>query len=384
MYKQKTVIIPETKPANGSFNLLKVIVMVGLPYVHILESYKIFGVLTGVSESFENVVCGLTVFGPSIFMICLGLGLANTSSVGRIRKVGIQMIIIYEMLNLIRFCIPYFIMWKAGISDWLYILAICESDIYLFVGLFYILLSFYKQAKLSTFKIFLISVVMLVINIFVSSNVSLDNFLLTIFLGNVVTVGYDSYFPLFGWCIYPCIGMLIEEKVLSMDFRQRNIAFGIMLGIGSVMLAATIGAIRFFGGTVVETLADFAVTSRYGLGQVGLIIGIALITISVFYFIYQIVKENPVERFIISLSPLVFPYYILQWIGASLVSYYVVGIDNLFFEGSFRVNAAQYLLISTIVTVICMLITYKKGFTFSRFIFKISDYTKWIKKKAEN
>jgi len=380
MYKQQTLNLAGTRPANGSFNLLKVIAMLGLPFVHILEMYQLAGVLDDRFGTFENVICALTVFGPSLFMICMGLGLSCTTSPKRLRKTGMQMLIINFLLNLVRFFIPVLFLTVIGMQSLQNLLGtLLHSDIFYFVGFFYILLSYLQEAKLSSEKIFGITLLMLMVDIVFSSFIYWEIPLFTSLLGNFISVSYDSYFPLFGWSIYPAIGMLIEEKVFHLPVKQRNVVFASLFASGIVLFSVIYFALSFNGSSIVAALSEFALSSVYDLAHFGLILSITLLTVSLFYFLYQCIGGNPVDRFLISLSPFVFPYYLLQWIGTSLATYYALIVSLILTGEFFSVSLLLYIVLSSSVVLICTLITCKCGFTFSRWIFHISDYTGWFR-----
>jgi len=372
-----------TKPIFGSFNLIMVLAMLGMPLVHIMESCMNMGILSEDIGDLEKFITALTVFGPSVFMICMGIGFVSNSTPRRLFKFGIQMIIINVALNIIRFVFPVSLLFLCGKTTWqLPLLSLISSDIYYFVGLFCILYSVLKKAKRSCEKIFLISVLMLLSNVLICTFVYSEIPFLADFAGNFVSVSFDSYFPLLGWSIYPCIGIIIKERIFSLERRSRNVAFAVLLAVGTAISAITVVWIESRGKSIISELSDFAVESVYGFSQVGLILGISLVTVAVFYFIYQSVKENRFEKYVISFASLILPFYVIQWLCTSLVTFYPVAFANLLFGESFRVNTISYCVLSAVVLVFSLVITYKFGFSLTKSLFRFSDYTRWGKKES--
>jgi len=366
------------KPVLGAFSVMKAVAMLGMPFVHIIELYEYGGVLGTELAALRDIITGLTVFGPSIFMVCMGLGLSHKSPPRNIRKQGIQMLLINTGLNLIRFTIPELFLLAMGHIDPMDMVQhLLASDIYFFVGLFYILLSFVCERRCSSVKFFLFSLGMLGLNGLISGLRQPDLPLLSTLAGNIASVGYDSYFPLLGWCIYPCFGMLLKDTILCLDSGRRNAALGALLGLGAALTVTGAGLIRMDGQTVVSAMKEFALYASYGYRNAVLIFGITLLTVTSAYFLYAFLPENGMERFLLILAPYIFPFYLLQWLAVSLVTSYAYIISALFFGGRFFVSVSSYLLVSALVTALCLRLTLSHGGAMAKWVLRRSDYTRW-------
>ena len=57
----------------GEFELLKAIAIIGLPAVHVMEEAMEGGYASPGLMHFGSLIVGLCAFGPSVFMMCMGL-----------------------------------------------------------------------------------------------------------------------------------------------------------------------------------------------------------------------------------------------------------------------------------------------------------------------
>jgi len=375
MHEQQITNEFGSKPAIGSFNLLKVLAMLGMPFVHVLETYYYTGVMT-VEQNFPKWVCALTVFGPSVFMLCMGIGISKSTDSRRLRKNGVQMLILNILLNCIRWFLPYVVVVVAGLRPLLELLMqMLGSDILFFVGFFYISYSFIVKRKISSGKLLAISFVMLAVDTLCASFVHLESACFSTLEGHFASVGIDSYFPLFGWSIYPCLGIYIEKEILNQSPHKRNIAFAVIFAIGTAVFALSSILTE---GPVWETLFEFAMESTYTPGNAALVFGITLMTISLFYYLYQLIGNNPIDRKLSEMAPLILPFYFVQWVGTAIVTSFAVVAYRIIVGEIFYLSTPLYFLIATAVAATSFLITYKKGFTLSRWLLRVSDYTRYF------
>ena len=91
----------------GEFELLKAIAIIGLPTVHVMEEAMEAGIASERLLALGNGIIGLCVFGPSVFMICMGFGIGGgRTSADSIRRNGIQFLLIGALLNIFRWLLP--------------------------------------------------------------------------------------------------------------------------------------------------------------------------------------------------------------------------------------------------------------------------------------
>ena len=87
----------------GEFELLKAIAIIGLPAIHLMEEAMESEYASPELMHFGTLVVGLCVFGPSVFMMCMGFGIGGgKTSADVIRKNGIQFLLIGAILNIFR------------------------------------------------------------------------------------------------------------------------------------------------------------------------------------------------------------------------------------------------------------------------------------------
>jgi len=379
MYQQQT-ITTESSNIFEAFNVLKVIAMIGMPFVHILENYEIIGELSAEGFQFKDSIYALTVFGPSVFMFCMGLGMSKDTSPERLFKRGVQMLIINLFFTIVRMSIPEMVAVAVSIDSWMDLFCkTFQSDIYSFVGFFYIFRALVIKLKLSAEKLLIVALMMLAVNVLVSSFCTQEVNPLTTLLGHFVSITDNSFFPLLGWAVYPCLGIFAAKKLLTVPHKNYTGIFALGGFLGIILLLIII---PFLQADIIAALSEFAYSSVFRWTHAGLIMAISLITLSIAYFLYQLVKNVSFVHKIASFSPLLLPFYIFQWLAASLVTAYYSAVYYMITEKYLCISAAEYWAISLTVTVISIVLAYKKGFSFTRWLFKVSDYTRWGRKKA--
>lgn len=369
------------KPAKGAFDILKTIIILGLPAVHLIEEAVWYECVADEVLALEEPIAALTVFGPSIFMICLGIGLAKSSQFSFMKKIGLQMIIINFCFNFFRFQLPdlyYMFMGDYTLANVLD--NMLSSDIYYFVGLFYIFYAILRSKGVSINKFVIISAIMMVADCILSTFVSVENPYLGPLLGNFISGFEQSFFPLMGWCIFPCIGFLFERNVIGRPLKERNKIFLWILIISAVVLAGTILISNACGYSPITALADFANEGRFGVLQVLLILSVAMAVISLFYFIYIILPKNPIENFLLPLSALLFPFYMIQWMLVSLATDYTFTICDIA-GNPIELTLVPYIILTVVIIALSAILTYWKGLSLSKWLLKITNFSKWSKKK---
>ena len=219
----------------GEFEFLKALAILGLPFVHILESaLEIDAQSKGLVELTTPVI-GLCVFGPSVFMICMGFGIGGgKTSYKSIRDSGIQFLLIGFLLNIVRWFIPGCISSAVIHTNLMEDITYClTSDIYYFVGLFFIFYAYTKKFKIPTTTVVVISLGTLTVNNaltpFIHEHVT--NPIASAILGNMIYVDYTSCFPFMSWLIFPMVGVVYGEilkkstEEYRAEFMRKMISF---------------------------------------------------------------------------------------------------------------------------------------------------------------
>jgi len=146
---EKTAKKPLTR--FGEFELLKAIAIMGLPAVHVMEEAIEGGAASPGVMRFGTAIIGLCAFGPSVFMICMGFGIGGgKTSPDAIRRNGIQFLLIGAILNIFRWLLPGILQSIVLHTNLIEDVKFClQSDIYYFVGIFFIFYSFMKKRKIT-------------------------------------------------------------------------------------------------------------------------------------------------------------------------------------------------------------------------------------------
>ena len=200
-------------------------------------------VIASVSEASRNQLARLlTSSGYAVFRLCASEGeLRRTLTEcedGIVLVSGIQpddvvadfgdsfqFLLIGGLLNIFRWLIPGILqavtIHTSLIEDIDYCL---QSDIYYFVGLFFIFYSFLKEWKIRTSGLLLISFIMLSFNTLITpiTHKYVTNHIVASLLGNIVYVNETSCFPLLSWAIFPSVGILLGETLKSSTEEQRE------------------------------------------------------------------------------------------------------------------------------------------------------------------
>ncbi|MCR5624477.1 MAG: hypothetical protein K6G11_04445 [Lachnospiraceae bacterium] len=367
----------------GEFDLLKAMAILGLPAVHIMEEAMEAGVATKGLIEFSTPIIGLCVFGPSLFMICMGFGIGGSAASPKIiRKNGIQFLLIGAILNIVRWFIPGVIESIVTGDKLVDDISFClVSDIYYFVGLFFIAYSFLKKLKLDTAGIMLISVLTLSLNTFLTpvTGKYIKNEIVSALVGNIVYVDETSCFPLLSWLIFPCVGVLLGEVLKKSDeekreiFMKRTLDFSVTLLIAFTIFLYNydIDIIKVVISPVNDYITDFP--------NVILLICFALILICLVYYLCKIIGASKFMAFMLKISTFIMPFYLLQWVIIAWIFYgmSIFGAP----EGCF--NILMFIVSVVVVTAICIFVTITRGMRIMKYLLKITSFKKKKKKKKK-
>ena len=373
-----------TKKRFGEFEIAKALAIMGLPFVHVMEEMAWeMGYMTEAAESFAEPIVFLSIFGPAIFMICMGFGMSGSYSWKRLLKTGIQFLIIGYAINIICFSVPEAVAYIRGLEDAEFLEMFHDalaSDIYIFVGWFYVFYALMKKWKASDFTIFAVTVLLLIVNCFTGYYVYCDTTVLNTFFGNFISLNEYSYFPLAGWAMFPMIGIAIgnflkKQNPVKYHENMKRIFVSCILALSLVVLGMILYEIN-----PIEVLQAYTDEYLMDVFIALLLILISGIVISGLHLIYHAVRSNALERFLLKISSVIMSFYIIQWLMVAVLTYYIFWQLELD-EAIFGVGAAWGIMLG--IFALTLFITNKWGFSFMRFVIKKTDYTRWFKKKKK-
>ncbi len=373
---------PQKKPLTrfGEFELLKAMAILGLPAVHLMEEAVEYGYASAGLSSFARAVIVLCAFGPSVFMLCMGFGIGGgRTSAKSIRKNGIQFLLIGLLLNILRWLIPgilqTLIIKTPLIQDIDFSL---QSDIYYFVGLYFIFFSFLRQWKVQTSGVIMISIIMLTVNTLLTplTGKYIKNEILAAVLGNFVYVDETSCFPLLSWAIFPSVGVLLGEVLKKSDEARRENIMRRMLDFSAVLLGSFCVFLWNYDIDILKTLVSPANNYITDLPNVVLLLSLALFMVAMHYYLCKRIGASRFMGFMLRLSTFIIPFYLLQWIIIAWIFYgiRIAGAPKECF------NLGIYLACVAAVTAVCLFITMKYGMKIMKLLLKITTF----KKKKKN
>ncbi|MBP3238819.1 MAG: hypothetical protein J6M24_07085 [Lachnospiraceae bacterium] len=367
----------------GEFELLKAIAILGLPAVHLMEEAMEGGFASNGLIDFGTMIVGLCAFGPSVFMICMGFGIGGgkTPPDGIMRN-GIQFILIGAILNVIRWLIPGIVQ-KAVIHTRLiddvdYCL---QSDIYYFVGLFFIFYSILKRLKIQTPGILMISVLTLTANTLLTpiTHKYVTNHIVASLLGNFVYVNETSCFPLLSWAIFPSVGILLGEILKKSDEEQRENIMKRVMDFSAVLFASFVVFLWDYDINIEKALVSPANDYITDLPNVLLLLSLALFLVSITYYLCKIIGASKFMGLMLRISAFIIPFYMLQWIIIAWIFYgmTILKMD----EGCYGLGI--YLVSVVAVTAVCIFVATRYGMKLMKLLLKITTIKKKKKKKAK-
>jgi len=369
----------------GEFEFLKALAILGLPLVHLMEESMDCGLASTALKSFGSSILVLCVFGPSIFMICMGFGIGGgKSSAESIRKTGIQFLLIGLILNILRWLIPGIIKCIVLKTPLIEDIDLCfQSDIYYFAGIFFIYYSYLKQWKVSTPALLVISLITLTVNGMLTPvmvKIAGKNDIISSLVGNIIYVNDTSCFPLMSWAIFPTVGIILGEilKPNTDEFRgffmRRLMDFSVVFFIAFVFFlwSYNIDAIKVLVSPNNDYITD--------LPNVLMLVSLACFIIGVTYYLCKLIGHTKFMGFMLTISAFIIPFYLLQWV---LVSWEMYGGQILKVpDGSFGVLA--YVISAALITGICIFVSSKYGMKIMKILLKVTTIkTKKREEKAD-
>jgi len=371
----------------AEFDLAKALAILGLPFVHYLEFCIGANLFKPEALTAAGGLVMIQCFGPALFMMCMGFGMAGSYSYKRTNKSGIQFLIIAYVLNFCITTLPLLPTRMAGLIDYSYdyiLSGIFGADIYVFVGWYCIFLGLMRKCKASEVTIAIVGVLLLAINSFTTHNLSLEQGVLSSILGNFVSVNAYAYFPLAGWSLFPTIGLILGNLLKGMSAEKYLLQAKRALIISLAAFIMLVDVLHMYDISALDLMISFVEIYRLDMFSFCLLALIAVIILSLICVIYNAVRENALERFLFRLAPMLLPFYVIQWLVTTVCNYATAfTLIGIYGEYEEFLGIGPAIVIILIDWVICLLITMKKGLSFTRFVLRVSDYTKWFKRKKK-
>lgn len=366
----------------GEFELLKAVAILGLPAVHLMEEAMEADLIAPGIERLQLLIVSLCILGPSVFMMCMGFSVGGTrTSPKSIRKLGVQFLVIGAILNIVRWFIPGMLLSIAEQGLRTEELLLClQSDIYYFVGLFYIFYSFMLAFKMSELKLLMTSVIMLTLNTILTPLTSayVTNDIAKSLLGNFVYVDETSCFPLLSWAIFPTIGIILGNTLRKADEEKRESIMKRLFCSSFVLTFAFVVFLLSYKIDLLKVLVSPANKYITDFPNVVLLVCLALCLISLIYYLCKAIGASRFMAFMLKISAAIVPFYLLQWVLTSAIIYtmQIVGLP----DGCFGIG--WYLLSVAAVTAICILISQKYGLKITRALLRLTSFGRNRKRKA--
>lgn len=378
-------VAEQKKPLTrfGEIELLKAIAILGLPAVHVMEEAIEGGFASDGLISFGSAIIGLCAFGPSVFMICMGFGIGGgrTKPDGIFRN-GVQFLLIGALLNIFRWFIPGIIQSIVIDKNIIDDLEFClQSDIYYFVGIFYIFLALIRRLKIQTPGLIMVSILMLTANMLLTplTNQYITNPIVASLVGNIVYVNETSCFPLLSWAIFPSVGILLGEVLKKADEDQRENFMKRTMDFSAVLFISFMSFLWIYGVDLTKVLVSPANDYITDLPNVVLLLSLALFLISITYYLCKRIGASKFMAFMLRISTFIIPFYLLQWIIVAWL-FYILEIFRVE-EGGFGV--ILYIICVTVITAICIYLTIKHGMKTMKGLLKITSFGRKKKKKKK-
>lgn len=367
----------------GEFDLLKAIAIIGLPTVHIMEEAIEAELASTGLQSFGHLIIGLCIFGPSVFMICMGFGIGGgRTSPENIRNNGIQFLLIGALLNLFRWLLPGILQALTIHTRLIEDVDFClQSDIYYFVGTFFIFYSFLKKWKITTSGVLMISVLMLSLNTLLTpiTHKYITNHIVASLVGNLVYVNKTSCFPLLSWSIFPSVGILLGEILKKTDEEQRENIMRRMLDFSAVLFISFTIFLWDYKIDMLKTVVSPANDYITDLPNVILLLSAALFLVSLTYYLCKHIGHTKFMAFMIRISAFIIPFYLLQWVIIAWI-FYLLAIFRAP-EGCFGVGL--YLISVVVVTAFCIIVSTRYGMKIMKVLLKITSVKKKRRRKKK-
>ncbi len=312
------------------FDILRALALLLLPIIHTYEELECVEMLSEQALNSCSWALTLCIYAPSIIMICFGANLyfAKEKTSVEYAKRGIKFLLIGLGLNVLRFILPSLVCVYMGKPERFaeVVSFSLSSDIYDFVGVFLLVFALFKKLKMSDFAMLITAMAMLLLNTLIQP-VNIDGDL-GCFMGRFMYVNDYSYFPLLSWTIFPIIGYCFGKLYKSFcDESERRRFMLRMLLFCSMMYLALYFTFKSYG--LDPELIQLSPANDYitDLGNVMMLICLAGVCISIVFFAYKCLPENPFAKVLTRLSAVIMPFYTIQWVIIGWMEYLMVAFS---------------------------------------------------------
>ena len=376
-------IVNERVYRFGEFELMKAFAILGLPIVHLLEEGIYSNYVSENVHKLEAFIVALCIVGPSIFMMCMGFGIGGTRNTPRgVMKLGFRFLAIGAILNLIRWILPGLLLFLVhGTSMSEDIFYFFASDIYYFVGIFYLFYALMLKLKLTTPAVLVTTIVMLTINTLLTpimSDIITNDYLIAI-IGNIVYIDGTSCFPLLSWAVFPTVGILLGDVLKKVTDEKRGVIMKRMLIFSPVIFISYLVSLSIYGHDIMKVMVSPLNDYITDLPNVILMISLALFLFAALYYISNWIDETRFMKLMLKISTNIIPFYLLQWI---LVSWVFFGMD--LFECKEGVLTLPWFIIAAaLITGICIYVAVKHGMKITKIILRMLSFRRKKKKVVQ-
>lgn len=315
------VVVSLEKSNTGrqtEFDLLKVILIIGMVFVHVYEKLSIYdtSVLPGTTAEWVLQVGGGLV-GASLFMFCMGIGMAYTprQTPAAFANRGWHLLFYGYLLNLVREGIPLLIISLSGTGSpepKAYLSALMNVDILHLAGLSFLLVALFMKFRIAPPVMLLIALVLqTAAGLWTEATTGTP--VMDMLVGLFVYVNSDTSFPLMLWFVYPTFGYTcgnLLKYVADKPKFYRKLLFGIppvfvclwvalsLTGLNVPELFVLAGDAQYRQNMMISTLSFLAF----------------FMFSAVVFFAMRSVRNEVLLRFISSTSANLINIYCIQWV----------------------------------------------------------------------
>lgn len=352
----------------SEWDILKGLGALGLPFIHVIETFLLCDLIDSNNLLFCNAVTALTVFGPSVFMICMGMKLQKTENPGILIRYGKGMLFIGLLLNILRSIIPAILVIAVVGSSADHLASfLFQSDIYLFVGLYYLLLGLFRKAKIPMAGITVISLLMLTTNCIFSGLAKTGSETVNAIIGNIVYVDDGSVFPLLSWTVFPVFGMLVGKVLENKTQKETDKICVHTLWISVVVLSLTVIGLYHTGNSALRMAISPLNDNKTGPFNIILVLCLNLIAIISVRFLARIIRAEKIKHWLGWLSANLVIFYFVHWCILTLICYTAAAMLEL--NGA-TAGIGLMMILAMLVDIFTVIVVKKWGFLITKWIFK--------------
>lgn len=295
---------------------LKAFPILGLPIYHIIYEAQEQWLADGRLDDFSSLIYMLIIFGPSVFMLCMGYGIAGgKASPKKLRQQGVQFILMNVILNIFRYFLPtvvQLLFHRQPQAD--LVQPFLESDIYYFVGIFFLFYSLLKQRHISALGTLLICAGMVTVNTMLAPLLAgrITNQYAEALLGNFFDFRKTGDFSLMTWAFFPAAGIMLGEILKPKEEGEKTRFTRRMLACVSAFLLSFIFFLYRSGYNLIEFFQDVDSTMDFPVAVIYLCIALILFALS--RELCLRISGTRFYSFMMRLSALILPFYLVQWI----------------------------------------------------------------------